>query len=92
MQAEEDAGREGVTRADSANYAVLRHMEAALNVELSIMSERAGALREVDDDPLADSGGKELAGGGFDRRKETRPFGLVEMPVVRSISNSFMMQ
>lgn len=76
MQAEEDAGREGVTRADSANDAVLRHMEAPLNVEFSIMSERTGAFGEVNDDPLADAGGDELAGGGFDRRQGNEAVGL----------------
>ena len=68
MQAEEDAGGEGIPSANGANDAVLRHMEASLDVEFSIMSERAGTFREVHDDPLADAGGDELAGSGFDSR------------------------
>ena len=69
MKAEEDAGGKGIARADRSDDALLRHMEAALDVEFSIMSERAGAFGEVDDDPFADAGGEELAGGGFDRRQ-----------------------
>ena len=69
MQAVENAGGKGVTRADCSDDALLRHMEAALDVEFSIMSERAGAFGEVDDDPFADAGAKELAGGGLDRRQ-----------------------
>ena len=68
MQAEEDASGEGIPRADCSDDALLRHMEAALDVEFSIMSERAGALGEVDDDPLAHAGGEKLAGSGFERR------------------------
>ena len=69
MKAEENASGEGIPRADCSDDALLRHMEAALDVEFSIMSERAGPLGEVDDDPFADAGGEELAGGGFDRRQ-----------------------
>ena len=76
VQAEEDAGGEGIPCADGADDAPLRHTEAALNVENSIMSERAGAFGEVDDDPLADTGGKELPGGGFDRRERNEAAGL----------------
>ena len=69
MKAEEDAGGKSISRADSSDDALLRHMEAALDVEFSIMSERAGPLGEVDDDPFADSGCEKLAGGRFDRRQ-----------------------
>jgi hypothetical protein len=55
VQAEEDAGGKGIPRADCSDDALLRHTEAALDAELSIMSERAGAFGEVDDDPLADA-------------------------------------
>ena len=68
QQADHAAGRKGIPSADCSDDALLRHMEAALDVENSIMSERAGAFGEVDDDPLTDAGGEKLAGGGFERR------------------------
>ena len=76
MQAEEDAGGEGIPRADGSDDALLRHMQASLDVKNSIMSERAGAFGEVDDDPFADAGGEELAGGGLDRRQGNEAVGL----------------
>ena len=69
MKAEEDAGGKGIPRAYCSDDALLRHMEAALDVEFTIMSKRAGPLRKVNDDPLADARGEELAGSAFDRRK-----------------------